>query len=180
MARKKSPSLVAVIAFIAGISAGVGLERSGTIDQLYATVFTGGQIELSEAEKQAGFVAVVRVVDGDTLIVDRDGREEKIRMLCINTPEQGKSYYDAATDSLRDLVSSGKVRLVYEQEGKQELDRYGRLLAYVFNDEGENVCLEQVRRGWSPYYDKFGAGRFPKDFAEAEKSAREQKIGLWR
>ena len=30
---------------------------------------------------------VIRVVDGDTIVVDYKGKYEKVRLLCVNTPE---------------------------------------------------------------------------------------------
>ena len=35
----------------------------------------------------AGQYKVIRVVDGDTIVVDYQGKHEKVRLLCVNTPE---------------------------------------------------------------------------------------------
>ena len=35
----------------------------------------------------AGQHKIIRVVDGDTIVVDYKGKHEKVRLLCVNTPE---------------------------------------------------------------------------------------------
>ena len=57
--------------------------------------------------------------------------------------------------------------------------RYGRLLAYMFVD-GVNFNLELVRMGLSPYYTKYGLSqKYDQDFREAERHARNHKLGIW-
>ena len=75
---------------------------------------------------------VVRVVDGDTIRVRYEGREEPVRLLCIDTPERGESGFEEATEAMRGLVEGREVVLEFERPGEMERDRYGRLLAYVF------------------------------------------------
>lgn len=75
---------------------------------------------------------VVRIVDGDTIVVERNNEETKVRLLNIDTPEQGECLYDEATAHLTELIPPGtRVRLEYDQERQ---DRYGRDLAGVFTD----------------------------------------------
>jgi micrococcal nuclease len=124
---------------------------------------------------------VVRVVDGDTLVVSVAGKEERVRMLNVNTPEsvhsnakQNLPIGKEASQFLRDRIEGRQVRLLGEKE-----DRYGRRLATVFS-EGENVNLELVRRGWSPYITAYGkAGDWHDEFEDAEADARREKLGVW-
>lgn len=75
---------------------------------------------------------VTRIVDGDTIVVERNNEETKVRLLNIDTPEQGECLYDEATAHLTELIPPGtRVRLEYDQERQ---DRYGRDLAGVFTD----------------------------------------------
>jgi len=81
---------------------------------------------------------VVRVIDGDTLVVHVDGRDEHVRLIGIDTPETKKPgtpvecFGPQAAAELASLLPPGTaVRLERDQEAR---DRYDRLLAYVYRD----------------------------------------------
>ena len=114
---------------------------------------------------------VVSVVDGDTIRVLYEGRDEPVRRLCIDTPERGEPGFEEATGATRSLVEGREVVLEFAEPGRPERDRYGRLLAYVFVD-GRNVNVEMVRLGLTPFWTKYGRGRYAEDFERAEAEAR--------
>lgn len=121
---------------------------------------------------------VLGVTDGDTLRVEYQGHEERIRLLRINTPERGAPGSKQATDCLKRWVQGKTVALEFEHPGQEERDIYKRLLAYVFVDE-TNVNLDLVRQGWSRFYDRHGEGRYGDLFRQAEEEARAAKRGIW-
>ena len=94
-----------------------------------------------------GSARLVWVADGDTIKVMYNGKEEFIRLLRIDTPEQEEKGYEEATYALEDLVEGVPLDLEFEAE-QPERDRHGRLLAYVIAD-GVNVNVEMVRLGWT-------------------------------
>ena len=55
---------------------------------------------------------------------------------------------------------------------------YDRLLAYVYAN-GENVNVEMMRRGWTPYWTEYVESRFAVAFEAAERAARSESRGLW-
>jgi len=126
---------------------------------------------------------VVRAVDGDTVLVVHDGKEEKVRLLCIDTPEsvhpdkkQNIPMGKVASEFTSTRLSGKYVNLEF---GPELRDRHGRLLAYVLVD-GKNFNLEVVRQGLSPYYTKYGLSqKYDQDFREAEKLARKNKLNIW-
>lgn len=118
---------------------------------------------------------VTHVTDGDTLNVRCGGQKERVRMLQNDTPERDEPLYEEAGDALEALIAGRRVEL---ERGPEERDIHGRLLAYVFVG-GENLNLTMIRGGWSPYFDRYGAGAYPRDFAEAERAAREAGLGIW-
>lgn len=128
---------------------------------------------------------VLRVVDGDTLLVRTAEGEERVRLLCINTsesvhPDKAKNepLGKAASEFTKARLEGAQVRLEPELNG-DEKDRYGRRLAYVIVD-GMNFNLELVRQGLSAYETKYGKSRRYHDrFVAAEREAREQKLGIW-
>ena len=139
---------------------------------------------LLPAASFAGQHRVIRVVDGDTIIVDYYGQAERVRLLCVDTPEsvhpdpsKNEPMGKVASDYARARLERKTVTL--EFEGSRQRDRYGRLLAYVFVDR-ENFNVELVREGLSPYYTRFGASKdYDAAFRAAEKFAQENKKGIW-
>jgi endonuclease YncB( thermonuclease family) len=96
---------------------------------------------------------VQRIVDGDTLIVRVEGKDERVRLIGIDTPEVSPSECGnrAATQALADLADGRRVRLISDSS-QDERDRYGRLLAYVETQGGTDVGEEVLRRGWARVY----------------------------
>jgi micrococcal nuclease len=135
----------------------------------------------------AGQYKVVRVVDGDTIVIRYNGKYEKVRLLCVDTPE-------SVHPDKKQNIPMGKVASRYTQKklldeyGKYvdlefEMSRirgnYGRLLAYVFTN-GQNLNLDLVRRGLSPYYTKYGKSKkYDAEFRDAEKQARKENLNIW-
>ena len=87
---------------------------------------------------------VVRVIDGDTLVIHYDGEPTSIRLPRVNAPERNESGGPAATDALRRLVDGRTVRISFTAERKR--DNFGRLLASVAVD-GVDVETQLVRAG---------------------------------
>lgn len=93
-------------------------------------------------------VPVLSVVDGDTLEVLWRGQPKKLRYYGVNTPERDQPCYDVATARNRALAG-GAVRLAFDERRE---DKYNRLLAYVFTDDGRSIdaalTAEGVGRAW--------------------------------
>ncbi len=83
---------------------------------------------------------IERVVDGDTLIVRKDGQRDRLRLLGIDAPESSSNpdvnrqteEGDIVSDLVKSLVTG---RDVYVEFDKAVRDQYGRLLAYIWLDE---------------------------------------------
>ena len=87
---------------------------------------------------------LVRVIDGDTVVVSVDGKEERVRLVGIDTPEKGTCGFAEATRALELLLSSTKVGLV--DAGVSDRDQFDRLLRYLEID-GSDPGLELIRAG---------------------------------
>ena len=132
----------------------------------------------------AGQYKVIRVVDGDTIVVDYQGKHEKVRLLCVNTPEsvhpdkkQNIPMGKVASNYAKKNLTGKYVDL--EFEGSRRRGNYGRLLAYVFVD-GQNFNLDLVKQGLSPYYTKYGRSqKYDHEFRSAEKLSRKQGLNIW-
>lgn len=140
---------------------------------------------------------VVKVVDGDTIHIERDGKIDKLRLLSVDTEEKlsGQPYNPAKPETLygeetklwaQDLFAGlagadGKTRVgVLFPEGVEEYDMYGRLLCHVVLPDGTDYNLQLVREGRSPYFMKYGYSQIcHAAFEAAEAAARAEELGVW-
>jgi micrococcal nuclease len=125
----------------------------------------------------------VRVVDGDTIRVVRNGREEAVRYIGVDTPESVKPgapvecYGKAASAANRRLVEGERVRMVGDVEAR---DRYGRRLAYVYRArDGLFVNAALVRAGYATPLTVPPNVAHADDFADLARRARRAGRGLW-
>ncbi len=111
---------------------------------------------------------VLRVIDGDTVVVAIEGRNRRVRYVGINTPERDEPCSDAATAANRRLVGGRRVTLVRDTE---DVDRYGRLLRYIYvGDTFVNEVL--VRDGFAENFVWEPNTRFADHFRALEAEAR--------
>jgi endonuclease YncB( thermonuclease family) len=128
---------------------------------------------------------VTKVVDGDTLKIRMDGKEETVRLLGADTPEfdtaksQTQCYAQKAFEETKSLVQGLPVSLEVDPT-QGERDTYGRLLAYVHLQDGVNVSEYLIRNGFAREYTFMNnPHRYQTQFREREKQAQEEKRGLW-
>jgi micrococcal nuclease len=126
-------------------------------------------------------VFVTRAVDGDTVEVQIEGREEDVRYIGVDTPETVKPeepvqcFGPEASDFNHRLVEGKWARLVFDEERR---DVYGRLLAYVYL-EGRFVNAELLRRGLARTLTIPPNDRHAKRFKRLQMAAARAGRGLW-
>lgn len=125
---------------------------------------------------------VTRVVDGDTIIVDIDGVEERVRFIGIDTPEsvhpdadRNVEYGKVASEFTRGQLEGKTVTLEYDV---QERDQYGRILAYVYLDGKmfNKTLLEEGHAKVATYPPNV---KYVDDFTALQEEARNEKKGVW-
>lgn len=146
--------------------------------------------ERKEAEKEevnfSNFIpaTVVRVIDGDTLIVNlENGREERVRMLLIDTPETvhpdkpEQPFGREASNFSKEIMPEGS--RVHLELDVGERDKYGRILAYVWvGDQMVNEML--LERGLARVAYVYAPNTKHVDrFYEIQKEAQRKGIGIW-
>ena len=128
---------------------------------------------------------MVRVVDGDTIVVDRGRGDERLRYIGMDTPETVKpgSLVEwmgrEASAANRALVAG---RTVVLEKDVSEVDRYGRLLRHVWlrGDGGwVLVDLELVRDGYARVSTYPPDVKYADLYLAAQVDAREHDRGLW-
>lgn len=128
---------------------------------------------------------VVRVIDGDTIVVDINGKKETVRALGMNSPETVdpkkpvECFGSEASLEAKKLLENKKVKLQIDPN-QSLFDKYDRLLAYIWSDDGIFFDEYMIANGFAFEYTYQGvAYKYQKDFKNRETSARSSELGLW-
>ncbi len=133
---------------------------------------------------------VTRIVDGDTIVVNIQGTEKKVRMIGMNTPESttkietfGKEASNYTTQKLTD-------KTVYLEKDVNETDKYGRLLRYVWleipNEITETTIKEKMFNAILVIEGYAQVATYPPDikyvdyFTKIQNIAKDANLGLWQ
>jgi micrococcal nuclease len=139
------------------------------------------------------YAVVKRVVDGDTFLLENGDR---VRLLGIDTPEKFESKKldkdveatrqdkktikklgQLASDYVKKFVEGKKVYLEKEPN-YDDKDRYGRLLRWIYLEDGTFVNGKIVKDGYAQVYEKFPVSKLD-ELRKYQKEARENNRGLW-
>lgn len=135
-------------------------------------------------DRITGPFAVTKVVDGDTIWVDRQGTREKIRLIGVDTPEtvdrrKGVQCFGIAASDHTKQVLTGQSVFLESDPSQSSTDRYGRELAYVWLQDGSLVNLGLIAQGFAHEYTYDVPYRYRDQFQAAEADARTHQRGLW-
>ncbi len=117
---------------------------------------------------------IIRVVDGDTVVVLHNTVKKKVRLRHIDAPEKSQHYGQSA----KDFLSS-------ELEGKSVIvntdykDRYGRDIGDIFiYDSGMAIYINAklIKTGNAWVYKSYRGNSY---LMNLENHARKNKLGLW-
>ncbi len=130
------------------------------------------------------YFRVASVTDGDTIKVNIDNQVTTIRLIGLDTPETNhpskpvECFGREATAKMQSLIGAKTVRL--ESDSTQDnIDKYGRLLRYVYTTDGENVAHLMIKNGYAYEYTYYLPYKYQSEFKQAEQHARDNKLGLW-
>ncbi len=135
-----------------------------------------------KGEKQKA--TVTKVVDGDTINVSINGSIAVIRLIGIDTPElvapnRPVECFGKEASAHAIVLVKGKTVYLIADNTQDDIDKYGRLLRYVFLEDGMNINKQMIADGYAYEYTYDAAYIYQNAFREAERMAREQKKGLW-
>lgn len=129
-------------------------------------------------------IKVSKVIDGDTIVVDIDGRQIHVRLIGINSPEltdkrtQVNCLAQKAKEEAQKLLAGQSVYL--EKDPTQgNYDKYNRLLAYVFLSKDTNFNKLMIENGYAYEYTYRLPYKYQKEFKTAQSEARSAQRGLW-
>lgn len=145
---------------------------------------TTGETEITESVSLSPLYDVVRVVDGDTIIVSVEGEEVKVRLIGVDTPEsvhedetKNTSEGKEASEWTTNLLTGKQVYLEYDVENE---DNYGRTLAYVYLDDGKTMVNRLLlENGLAQVMTVQPNSKYADEFYDLQVVAREAGKGFW-
>ena len=126
-------------------------KRSARIGVL---ILIGGMLALiTEAQFKPRAVKAARVIDGDTIQVLSDGRQHTVRLIGADTPEtkhptKTVQHFGAEASAYTKAALEGRTGQLETDRTGDTVDRYGRLLRYVYLD-GQNFNARLIREGYA-------------------------------
>ncbi len=155
----------------------------GQATAIHSTVRGNSAQSTEVGEVHSEVRKVIRVVDGDTIVVSPN---EKVRLIGVDTPETVhpkkivECFGKDAKEFTRRAVEGKTVRLVLDDVNRirQHKDRYGRTLAYAYLEDGRMLNRELISQGYAHAYTRFRF-RYRVEFRQLERTARDQAVGLW-
>ena len=145
----------------------------------------GESLLANEEIRKSPTYKVLRVVDGDTIRIDYNGKDEKVRFIGLDTPETKdprkpiQCFGREATAKMTEFAENKNIRLEFDKT-QGERDKYGRLLAFVYSEDNKNLAYEMIRQGYGNEYTyNSNPYKYQNEFKEAARKAREENKGLW-
>jgi endonuclease YncB( thermonuclease family) len=117
-----------------------------------------------------------RVVDGATIEVLIGDTTETVRYIGVDTPERGRPGYQTASDTNTALLGDGTLWLARDRSDR---DDFGRLLRYVYNQEGVMLNQVLVAQGWAQPMEYPPDTAYATELRQAAVEAARGGLGFW-
>lgn len=141
-------------------------------------------IHTSTNSSSITFYTVSKVIDGDTLELQLGDKIEKVRLIGVNTPEtvdprrKVECFGREASDYAKKILTGQKVSLEFDLSQDQR-DKYSRLLAYLYLEDGSLFNLDLIKAGYAYEYTYKKPYLYQSQFQSAEDQAQSKQLGLW-
>ena len=151
-------------------------------DNSYEDTFSSVDSEILNSSKGT----VIQVIDGESLLININGKETRIRLIGIDVPEkivpsdyssEERNIDEDITTILKKKISEGDV--VSLEYDNSPTDKYGRILAYVYFSDGKMIQDYLLENGYSTLIDMGENKKYSEHFKEIALKAQKEKIGLW-
>ncbi len=178
-----SASTTPPVAIKVGLS-GTALVIFALVYQLMGWTFLNTPEKGGVVNTLGTYYRVTKVTDGDTLHVDIEGVDEKVRLIGINTPEtvdpraEVQCFGKEASQEMKELAEGKNVRLEYD-DTQNLRDTYGRLLAYVYLEDGQMINRKMIAEGYAYEYTYLTPYAYQSEFRDLQNLARTSGRGLW-
>lgn len=138
----------------------------------------------TEPTSTINLIEVTKVIDGDTIMVKIDEKEEAVRLIGVDTPETKdprkpvQCFGEEAAKKTKELVEGKKVKLENDPS-QNDRDKYNRLLRYVYLEDGTLVNKKLIEEGFGFEYTYQIPYKFQAEFKMVQKQAESKKVGMW-
>jgi|GEM_PF-2767898 len=127
-------------------------------------------------EEDPNYGYVLKVIDGDSLIIKLNDKQVEVRLIGIDAPEYPTAQGQEAYRYVKDLLLYKKVKIEY---GESLVDKYGRTLVYLYLDD-LFINWYLVSEGYASPLCVQPNCRYEALFEEAYQKALNLEKGLWR
>lgn len=189
----RNKSIIALSVFAIGAILSISSLKQKDVKDIFQTKFHTETKEESVIEEKiqdknshakGALYKVVSISDGDTISVNINGKDEKLRIIGINTPEtvdprrEVQCFGKEASNKAKEILTGASVRL--ESDSSQnDRDKYGRLLRFVFLEDGTDFGKTMIKSGYAYKYTYGTPHKYENEYKSAEEFAKENKNGLW-
>ncbi|MCT4596403.1 MAG: thermonuclease family protein [Vallitalea sp.] len=181
-------SIVAIVSMLF-FQVDINDKNVNTAKELFETVKSIYYSVTDKSDYEVGVVS--RVVDGDTIVVTINGREEKVRFVGVNTPESVGRYAKNPQPYGKEASYYTKKNLdgkkVFLEKDVSDTDKYGRMLRYIWLEEPDKNKLQEtmfnailLKEGYASVMTYPPDVKYSKIFVNIEKEARNNNKGLWK
>jgi micrococcal nuclease len=150
------------------------------------SIYTINATDFASYAAESELYSVNKVIDGDTISVTIDGKNQTIRLIGINSPEVSSPYTTTqcfgpeASAAAKSVLTGKKVRLESDPASGDK-DKYVRLLRYVYLEDGTPFDQWMISQGYAYEYTyKNISYEYQSEFKAAQIAAKKNKKGLWK
>lgn len=160
------------------------VEESVAYEETTETKTTERNESSEESDPKVEWWDIEKVVDGDTVHIKKNGIKEKVRLIGLDTPEAVdprkpvECFGKEASKHAKEILNGQKIMIELD-DSQGERDKYGRLLAYIFLENGTNFNKKMIADGYGYEYTYNKPYKYQDEFKQAQTMARDNNLGLW-
>jgi micrococcal nuclease len=162
----------------------IPVQQVATTSVISTTTTKSDAVATNTVSTDYTYYTVSSVVDGDTVKINMDGKIETLRLIGLDTPETVdprkvvQCFGKEASNKAKELLVGKKVRIETDPSQGSK-DKYNRMLAYIYLENGLFYNKYMIEQGYAHEYTYNIPYKYQSEFKEAVKKAQDSKLGLW-
>ncbi|MEW6001980.1 MAG: thermonuclease family protein [Nitrospirota bacterium] len=125
------------------------------------------------------YVRVLEVNDGDTVTILVDRKKESVRLIGIDAPELGQRPWGKKAKRHLEEILARSGRMVILEFDLEKIDKYDRLLGYLWTTDKRLINLEMLKDGYAMLFTLPPNIKYADLLRQGQRIAREKRLGLW-